>query len=62
MMPQYEVYGGWPRSGEIDIMESKGNTDYTCGGEWEGHQKCASTLHWGPDPNNDRFDLTTWAR
>lgn len=24
MMPQYDVYGGWPRSGEIDIMEHVG--------------------------------------
>lgn len=25
MMPQRAVYGGWPRSGEIDITESRGN-------------------------------------
>jgi len=31
MMPEYSVYGGWPASGEIDIMEWKGqevNTTY----------------------------------
>jgi beta-glucanase (GH16 family) len=26
MMPQYSEYGGWPRSGEIDIMEHVGAT------------------------------------
>ena len=25
MMPRHSHYGGWPRSGEIDIMESRGN-------------------------------------
>lgn len=25
MMPEDSVYGEWPASGEIDIMESKGN-------------------------------------
>lgn len=25
MMPESSVYGEWPASGEIDIMESKGN-------------------------------------
>jgi beta-glucanase (GH16 family) len=26
MMPENSVYGDWPRSGEIDIMESRGNS------------------------------------
>lgn len=25
MMPKYSVFGGWPTSGEIDIMESRAN-------------------------------------
>ena len=24
MMPAYEEYGGWPTSGEIDIVEARG--------------------------------------
>ena len=24
MMPQFDVYGGWPASGEIDIWEGRG--------------------------------------
>ena len=27
MMPVREVYGNWPTSGEIDIVESRGNAD-----------------------------------
>jgi beta-glucanase (GH16 family) len=27
MMPRESFYGGWPTSGEIDIMESRGNRD-----------------------------------
>lgn len=29
MMPEEDVYGAWPLSGEIDIMESKGNDGRT---------------------------------
>jgi hypothetical protein len=29
MMPESNVYGEWPASGEIDIMESKGNNPET---------------------------------
>lgn len=45
MMPQDSVYGTWPNSGEIDIME---NAPSTC-----GNHKAFSTLHaeghWGGD-------------
>lgn len=39
MLPTDEVYGGWPRSGEIDIME------------YLGHQpnRMISTIHYGHD-------------
>jgi beta-glucanase (GH16 family) len=46
MLPANSEYGGWPASGEIDIMESRGNdASYSSGGV----NKFASTLHWGPD-------------
>ena len=42
MMPTDSVYGGWAASGEIDIMETKNDTDYIGG-----------TLHYGDNwPNN----------
>lgn len=42
MMPSYSVYGGWPSSGEIDIMEYLGhNTNTTYG-----------TCHYGNSPSD----------
>ena len=47
MMPVSNTYGGWPRSGEIDIMEMKGRLPTKASstvhfraryGEWEGNQ------------------------
>jgi len=50
MLPSDNVYGPWPRSGEIDIMESRGNNfSYPQG----GNNIVSSTLHWGPNPAND---------
>lgn len=44
MMPEDSVYGIWPMSGEIDIMESRGNArGYKPG----GREYMSSTLHWG---------------
>lgn len=50
MMPTESVYGSWPRSGEIDIMESRGN-NYTH--PQGGNNVISSTLHWGPVPLAD---------
>ncbi|KAH9503542.1 Beta-1,3-glucan-binding protein [Bulinus truncatus] len=53
MMPRDSAYGGWPRSGEIDIMESRGNTVPI------GVPTVSSTLHWGPAWDNNKYSLTT---
>lgn len=42
MLPTYQVYGGWPDSGEIDIMEAINQTDRIYG-----------TIHFS-DPNHER--------
>ena len=43
MLPTDEVFGTWPKSGEIDIMELRGQIPNTVLG----------TVHYGPDwPNN----------
>ncbi|ATY61835.1 Concanavalin A-like lectin subgroup [Cordyceps militaris] len=59
MMPESDAYGAWPRSGEIDIMESRGNgPDYAEGGRnWY-----YGTLHWGPTPRSDTYWKTTLAK
>lgn len=53
MMPTDNAYGGWPLSGEIDIMESKGN-NLTC----SGSNMFQSTLHWGAEKGGDQWRLT----
>ena len=52
MLPVDYKYGVWPRSGEIDIMESRGN-NYTY--EQGGNNIISSALHWGPNANNDAW-------
>lgn len=52
MLPMNNVYGEWPASGEIDIVESRGNDEkYPMG----GRDIITSTLHWGPDSANDAW-------
>ena len=59
MLPNYAgrhgggEYGGWPRSGEIDIMEARGNRKLRN----VGIEYMASTLHWGTDTAN-KFKMT----
>ena len=49
MLPQFEEYGGWPASGEIDLVESRGNLDLRDeSGNLMGHQHAGQTMHWGP--------------
>ncbi|EKM82304.1 hypothetical protein AGABI1DRAFT_124786 [Agaricus bisporus var. burnettii JB137-S8] len=45
MLPKDEVYGPWPLSGEIDILESRGNNiRYTA----RGSNYVQGSLNWGP--------------
>jgi len=61
MSSTYQLYGGWPRSDETDIMESKGNDDYVDGsGRKLGNNLMSSTLHWGPDGAHDKWEMTRW--
>jgi beta-glucanase (GH16 family) len=52
MMPVNETYGPWPASGEIDLMESRGNDASHPQG---GNDIISSALHWGPDPANNAW-------
>ncbi len=63
MLPKNEAYGPWPASGEIDIMESRGNENlFSLGNVSLGCDHMGSTLHWGPFFEGNRYDLTTVTR
>ncbi len=55
-MPQDSVYGPWPRSGEIDIAESRGNDPETYP---LGANIVNGALHWGTAPVNDQYLRTS---
>lgn len=48
LMPKSSAYGGWPRSGEIDLMEMRGNRALFADGANVGNEQAASTIHFGP--------------
>jgi beta-glucanase (GH16 family) len=58
MMPTDSAYGEWPRSGEIDIMESRGNRVSYPG----GRNVYYTTLHWGPSSVLDSYWKTMAVR
>jgi beta-glucanase (GH16 family) len=62
MLPRDWVYGGWPRSGEINIVESKGNDNYMDNGQNVGNTLMGSTLHWGPDAGHNNWWRTLWKK
>jgi len=56
MLPARNEYGMWPASGEIDIMEGRGNAVYD--DPEGGLDSFGSTLHWGVDWSQNRYPLT----
>jgi beta-glucanase (GH16 family) len=50
MLPQNSPYGGWPNSGEIDVVENKGNIPNQEGG----------TIHFGGANGNDVYQGQTY--
>lgn len=59
MLPRDRVYGEWPQSGEIDIVEGRGN-NHTY--EQGGNNIVSSALHWGPNAANDAWWRTNVKR
>ena len=47
LLPKYDTYGEWPRSGEIDMVEARGNDP----------SSVSSALHWGEDLQTDAYRL-----
>ncbi|ODN06057.1 Beta-1,3-glucan-binding protein [Orchesella cincta] len=63
LMPQANRYGMWPQSGEIDIMESRGNRVLvTPAGEDIGCNQFGSTLHFGINRTTDMWRLAHFKR
>ncbi|CAM9592098.1 unnamed protein product [Chrysoparadoxa australica] len=58
-LPEHNAYGEWPASGEIDIMEARGNAPgYAAqmAGISGGYDSMSSAYHWGPHYTLDRWD------
>jgi len=62
LLPQSNEYGGWPRSGEIDLMESRGNRDLREGNVNIGVEQFGSTLHFGSDPGHDAWQAAHYLK
>ncbi|XP_037961545.2 beta-1,3-glucan-binding protein [Plutella xylostella] len=62
LMPAHNVYGTWPASGEIDLVESRGNRDMYNGGVHIGTHEAGSTLHYGPYPELNGWERAHWER
>ncbi|CAG9837275.1 unnamed protein product [Diabrotica balteata] len=58
MKPRYNDYSTWPSSGEIDLMESRGNRRFVKNGVNIGVEQVGCTLHWGPFSSLNRYPLT----
>jgi hypothetical protein len=58
LLPENWRYGGWPASGEIDMVEIIGNRYLRMNGESIGIDKMGVAMHWGPSPSENRFWLT----
>ncbi|XP_065094013.1 beta-1,3-glucan-binding protein-like [Ochlerotatus camptorhynchus] len=63
LMPKLNQYGTWPTSGEIDLMEGRGNLDYRgADGTHIGVEQVGSTMHFGPNPSLNGFETTSEAK
>ncbi|CAH1105311.1 unnamed protein product [Psylliodes chrysocephalus] len=63
LLPRWNQYSSWPASGEIDVMESRGNKHLVNPtGVNIGVQQVGSTLHWGPNPNYNRYWYTHYEK
>ncbi len=64
LKPATNAYGPWPASGEMDLVESRGNANLRqiSTGEPLGVQKVGATLHFGPNSSYNIWRLTHWEK
>lgn len=61
-MPKDNAYGAWPASGEIDLILSRGNRNYTNLDKHIGVEQFASSLHFGPYASLDLYQTALFMR
>lgn len=60
LLPTEWKFGEWPRSGEIDWLEARGNIKY--GNEIQiGVEQVSSTLHFGPRWDQDGYNTASYS-
>jgi len=62
LLPRHNQYGTWPASGEIDLVEARGNAKLMMDGVNIGVEQVASTMHWGPYFPHNAYNQTTWSK
>lgn len=61
-LPKTNAYGLWPASGEIDLVQSRGNRELIKSSINIGSDQVTSTLHFGPYSKADAWQLTSYPR
>lgn len=61
-MPRDSSYGGWPSSGEIQLVGSRGNKELIQNGINIGAEQIASTLHFGPYATQNAYRTSYFPR
>lgn len=56
LQPKSNVYGEWPTSGEIDLVEARGNRNYQDDVGSIGVDQMTATMHFGPNPKANGWD------
>jgi beta-glucanase (GH16 family) len=61
-LPKSNAYGLWPASGEIDLVQSRGNRELMRNGVNIGTDQITSSLHFGPYASADAWQLASYPR
>lgn len=62
LLPEQSVYGAFPRSGELHVAETRGNTNYVANGKQIGVHHVSSLMHYGTENDNSAWRTTFMER